>query len=405
MPNPEISGVPSVPTPSQPVPTQNSNPSSQPSSPKKSPFNWQNKTSEEKRKFLLITGGSTAILLALIAGVAIATRRPAPQQEVLVTATPAPTPSPTPTQPVEQASNLDGVIVPYALSIRHPMAVMIENSVDARPQAGLNQASIVYEAIAEGGITRFMAIFGHSYPSKVGPVRSARPYYVRWSQEYSKSHSAYYVHVGGSPEALNMIKSDGIYDMDQFGIGTKAFQRIPQAGRATEHTMFGYPDKLLQVAKDRGWPTETDASFRSWKFKADTDITNRPETQTISIPFSGPAYAVKYTYDKASNTYRRYLANAEHKDDTGKQITPKNVAVVFLDYSTTDSKGRQDVKMTGTGPAKVFLDGKVIEAKWKKANASDRTLFIDSATGEEISFNRGQIWIEAPKTGTAVTVQ
>jgi DUF3048 family protein len=371
----------------------------------KSKLSYNDLTPEQKKRLWLIVGGAVAVILIIGGGIYAATRTPSVTPDIVVS-TPPPTPTPSPTPPIEQASALDGVIVPYALSLRHPLAIMIENAPDARPQAGLTEASIIYEAIAEGGITRFMAIYGHSIPEKVGPVRSARPYYVQWAQEYNRDHSAYYTHVGGSPDALNMIKSDGIYDLNQFSIGTRAFQRIPKAGVATEHTMYTYPNKLYDVAKSLGYAETINPSFRPWQFKDDVDITNRPDAQTITIPFSSPTYSVKYVYDKASNTYKRYLANIEHKDaNNSRQLAPKNIVVEFVSYSTVDGKGRQRVGMIGEGTGKAFFDGKVIDIKWKKEHAPERTIYSDAATGAEIQFNRGQFFIEAPKLGSTVTVQ
>ncbi len=367
---------------------------------------WKNMDPEQKKKVGLITGG-VILVLALIGGGMFAFLRPKPTPPPTVsTFVPTPTPLPTPTPvPVEMASNLDGVIVPTEAAIRHPLAIMVENTTDARPQTGLTQASIVYEAIVEGGITRYMAVFSHDLPDKVGPVRSARNVFIDFAEEYQPK-SAYYAHVGGAPQALAKIKGDGVYDLDQFGVGTAAYQRFPRAGVATEHTMFTFPTKLYDVVKKRGY--SQDSNFQTWKFKDNTDITNRPETQTISIPFSSPTYAVKYVYDKASNSYKRYLANAEHKDaNGGSQLSPKNVIVEFVNYNTiaNDPKGRQDVAVIGTGNAKIFIDGKVIDAKWQKDHSPSRTIYTDAATGKEIEFNRGQFFIELVKLDSKVTIQ
>ena len=134
----------------------------------------------------------------------------------------------------KETSVLNGAEVEKTDAERRPIAVMVENHPDSRPQSGLSDASLVYEAITEGGITRFMAVYGPNVPKKVGPVRSARTYYIDWLQEYS----ALYAHVGGNLDALKKIKSLNIYDLDQFGIGDKAYWRLPQAGKAIEQTMY-----------------------------------------------------------------------------------------------------------------------------------------------------------------------
>lgn len=400
-PTPEPQAPPAPSTP--PTEAKPAVPAKNPKLAKKTIFDWAAMSPAQKKKFLFIAAGGVVALLAIVGIVAAALSGP---NEATPTATPtatlAPTPTPTPV-PLTMKSNLDGVEVATELATRHPLAVMIENTPDTRPQAGLGQASIVYEAIAEGGITRFMALYTHTVPEKVGPVRSARPVYIDYAEEYTPG-SAYYAHVGGSPDGLSKIKGDGVYDLDQFSIGTKAFQRFPRAGVATEHTMFTYPNKLFEIAKERGYKTNSD--FRVWQFKKDTDITNRPDAQTITVPFSGGAYDVKYVYDKESNTYKRYASGVEHKDaNTGKVIAPKNIAVVFVNYSTIDAKGRQKVDVIGEGKAKVFLDGKVIEATYKKASSPGRTIFTDNATGKEVEFNPGQIFFSVVKKEANVTVQ
>ncbi len=358
----------------------------------------------DPKKKTLVIGGIAIVVVLIIGAIAYAAvSKPTPQP----TPTPiAVKPSPTPTpEPKTIPSLLNGVEVESSLATRHPLAIMIENLLPARPQAGLGDASIVYEAITEGGITRFMAVYGATLPAKAGPVRSARSVFIDYAEEYTPG-SAYYAHVGGASDALGKISGDHVYDLNQFAIGAKAFQRFPKAGVASEHTMYTFPEKLYEAAQGLGYKTNSD--FRPWKFKNDAAIADRAEAQTITIPFSSDTYTVKYVYDKTTNTYKRFLAGTEHKDaNTGTQLAPKTVVVTFVNYEnlTGSKKNVQKVGTIGEGSAKVFMDGKVIEAKWKKPSSPGRTIYTDAATGKEIELNRGQIFIELPKTGTAITVQ
>lgn len=341
------------------------------------------------------------VILAVATGAAFALKNGDPVE----TTTPAPTtPTPSPV-PTTQASQLDGTIVAGELALRHPLAIMVENTPDARPQSGLATASIVYEAIVEGGITRFMAVYGPALPERVGPVRSARLVFVDLSKEYPPQ-SAYYAHVGGAADALAALRQDKLYDLDQSSIGDKAFQRFPKAGVATEHTMYSFPSKLYTVAKDKGFKGES--TMRPWLFKTDAEAANRPETQVITIPFSGGSYDATYTYDKPSNTYKRSVQGKEFKDAlTNAALSPKNLVVQYTTYSTrkNDDKGRQDVNVSGSGNAKVMRDGLVIDAKWAKDKASNRTIFTDAATGKEIQLNTGQTFVHIVKTDAQVKVQ
>lgn len=307
-----------------------------------------------------------------------------------------------PSQQEEKAlSQLDGISYNKSDANRHPLAVMIENHTDARPQSGLDQASIIYEAIAEGGITRFMAIYGPKTPEKVGPVRSARTYYLDWALEYD----AYYAHVGGNIDALDLIPQIGIKDLDQFRYGEKAYWRIAQAGKATEHTMYTNTKKLYDLAKGNKW--DSNADFTYLKFKNELVLDQRPASQNITINFSADSYRVDWKYDREMNNYLRSLAGSPHKDAvSGQQLFAKNIIVQEVARESVITRiNESGWKMTtiGSGKAKVFLDGKVIEATWKKTDRNSRTKFFDS-DNKEIEFNPGVTWYEIVPPGTTLVV-
>ncbi len=300
---------------------------------------------------------------------------------------------------------LDGMMVSREASERHPVAVIVENHVDARPQSGLDKASIVYEALAEGGITRFMALFGTNEAEKVGPVRSARTYFVDWSHGYS----AFLAHVGGNIDALEKISAEKIYDLDQMGIGEPTFWRVAGAGLATEHTMYTSTPRLREEAKQAKYPSSN--NFTVYKFKDDPAGTEKdalPTNQKITVNFSNAKYNVSFQYDKETNSYKRFLAGAAHVDKVSKdQIVPKNLVVMTVAAKPTITRiNEQGLDMTtiGTGKAKIFLDGKAIDGTWKKDSKVDREVFYDEK-GQEIIFNRGQLWICAVPTDIAPIVE
>jgi len=298
-------------------------------------------------------------------------------------------------------SLLDGLKYNEDISNRHPLAVMIENHPDARPQSGLDKAKIIYEAIAEGGITRFMTIFGPDSASKVGPVRSARTYYLDWALEYD----AFYAHVGGNIDALDLIPKIGIKDLDQFRYGTEAYWRVPQAGKATEHTMFADTDKLYSIAKNNKW--DMTANFTPLSFKDDVKTELRPTTQSVTINFSTNTYKVKWQYNNDDNNYERYMAGIAHKDAvSGKILTAKNVIIQEVNRQPAVTRINEQgwtMQTTGTGKAKIIIDGKVIDGTWKKKDRNSRTTFADN-NGDEIKFNAGTTWYEIVPPGTDVTV-
>lgn len=301
-------------------------------------------------------------------------------------------------------SSLDGAVTDLDSSNRHPLGIIVENHIDARPQSGLDKASIVYEAVAEGGITRFLAIFGTSQAEKVGPVRSARTFFV----DYAHGYDAYLAHIGGSIDGLDKIKSDKILDLDQSGYPAP-FWREQQSGLGSEHTVYTSTAKLYDQANKNGYSAAN--NFNIFKFKDDpTELekTTLPESQKVSVDFSNISYNVYFQYDKAINSYRRFLAGKPQIDAVTKdQLDPKNVIVMTVANKIITNRYNQEVsQMTtvGGGNAKIFIDGKTISGIWKKSSVSDREMFYDEA-GNEITFNRGQFWICIVSDSASVSVE
>ncbi|MEK7461124.1 MAG: DUF3048 domain-containing protein [Patescibacteria group bacterium] len=301
--------------------------------------------------------------------------------------------------PTLVTDNLDGTQVAAPLANRRPLGVMIENHPDARPQFGLGQASVVYEAIAEGGITRFLAIFGANDVAKVGPVRSARSYYLDWALEYD----AAYAHVGGNIDALDLIKQLAIHDLDQFALGTRAYRREPRGGVALEHTMYADTNALRTI------DLEKYGSNQDWTkptFKADEAREHRPTSQVVNIDFSSPDFTVRWTYDPETNTYLRQMGGVPHKDGaTGDTLRAANIFVQTVQRApivTRINEHGYKMDTVGTGSATVFQDGKKIEATWKKASHTAPTVFTD-AEGKVIARNPGVTWFEIVPPESTVT--
>ncbi len=306
--------------------------------------------------------------------------------------------------------------------VRRPLSVMIENHTEARPQSGLSSADIVYEAVAEGGITRFMAIFYCNLGEiQVGPVRSARTYYLDWLSEYD----ALYAHVGGAntpgpADALGQIIKYRIKDLNQFNIGFPTFWRDYQRlGRtvATEHTMYSTTTKLWEIGSKRGWTNvdekgqKWDANFVSWKFKEDKDISKSAiaTADKINVEFwQGYAdYSVNWTFDPTCNCYKRQNNGTSHLDlNNNQQLTAQNIIVQFERESNANDGYENNVhllyKTIGEGKVLVFQDGKVIEGKWIKTNRLSRSKYVD-LKGSEIIFDRGLIWIETVPEGAKIS--
>lgn len=326
-----------------------------------------------------------------------------------------------PNEPKTEACPLDGSmhtkLAKESWDKRRPLAVMIENHTEARPQSGLSSANIVYEAVAEGGITRFMAVFYCNLADiQVGPVRSARTYFLDFLGEYN----ALYAHVGGAntpgpADALNQIIKYDVKDLNQFSIGFPIFWRDYQRlghSVATEHTMYSTTAKLWEVGAKRGW-TATDSAgirwdknFTPWKFK---DEKGGGTTTNITVNFweSQPGYEVNWTYDSATNSYKRKNGGSPHMDlDNNTQLAVKNIVVQFEKEANANDGYPGNVHLlygtTGSGKALIFQDGNVIEGKWIKVSRLARSKYVDK-NNKEIEFDKGSIWIQTIPEGSKVS--
>lgn len=334
------------------------------------------------------------------------------------------------TLPKTQACPLNGALYSKQQEVwwqkHRPLGVMIENHQEARPQSGLSGADVVYEAVAEGGITRFLAMFYCQDAGEVGPVRSARTYYIDYASEYADY--PLYAHVGGAnqpgpADAISQLTDydwTGYNDLNQFSIGFPTFwrdyDRLP--GVATEHTMYSTVDKLWDYAaksrdltnvdkKGNSW----DKNFIPWKFTDDAPAAERGTSQSMHLEFwSGdPAYYVDWTYNPKTNLYARANGGKPHMDrDTGKQLMAKDVVVLYLGQQSANDGYEDNVHLLfqtkGTGKAVIFKDGKRINGTWSKAKRTSRTIIKDS-TGAEIEFNRGLMWMEILPTDGVLTVK
>ncbi len=307
-------------------------------------------------------------------------------------------------------------------STRRPLAVMIENSVDARPQSGLGSADIVYEAVAEGGITRFMGMYlcdaALTDNLMFAPVRSARIYFVNLVAEYD----ALYNHVGGAgncgdpnvderAKALCLIDRAKIKNMDQMGYAGefKTCHRISNRTNkevAYEHTMACFADGLYAKAAKLNWTNVDDKkvawdkNFVSWKFLSEGEkATGSPATK-IAYYFWGSnrnfnqSFDVKWDFDPATDTYIRTNGGEVSVDlNTNKKLAYKTVIVQFAkETATGDLEKHMLYDIIGTGKALVFENGVAIDAVWSKSKLTSRTIFKD-AKGKEIKLNPGPIWI------------
>ena len=315
---------------------------------------------------------------------------------------------------------------------RRPIAEIIENHEESRPPSGITRADVVYEAVAEGGITRFLAIFycgAAASDVKIAPVRSARVYYINWAQEYGDL--PIFMHVGGANDyagygdtvrqarALELLESlgwrraggndfDTTYDSG-FPVFWRNYERLERPV-ATEHTMMASLDAAYEEAEERGFTNldpegeDWDENFVSWQFSEDAPV-DSPDAMEISFEFwsERPEYEVTWKYNKENNSYLRENGGVVHKDlASDQQISAKNVVVML-----TRERGPVDRNLhilyttVGEGSALIFANGTVVEGTWEKDSEEARTKFYDDS-GKEIKLVGGATWIEVVPFGNVV---
>jgi hypothetical protein len=338
-----------------------------------------------------ILSGLVLTILAIVVALALTTKLVDKPVAVINKKTIAP-------KPTIYYSPLTGIQVTKAESQLPVTGVMIENSDGARPQSGLSQAGVVFEALAEGGITRFLAIFQEGQPASIGPIRSARPYFIDWDLAFDAS----YVHVGGSQDALTQIQTDSVKDINEFSYGSSF---IRSADRQAPHNVYTSMSTLLSLETSLGYGT---SKFSGFPRKVDQP-TKVPTASNINFSLSYADFAVNYVYVKTTNSYLRSEAGTPMIDaNTNLQLDPKVVIAMVVPwvYGALDSSGANyvDYSDIGSGSAYIFQDGIVTQTDWTKASPTSQIVFT-TLNNLPITLNTGQTWITAVDASSAVTYQ
>lgn len=348
---------------------------------KKKRFSFRVPTPKTKKQWI-IAGVIMAVLLAgagfAIYNFILKDNSPAP----IVSQEPEPEPE-LPPEPIY--SRVSGRELASADINNRPIyAVQIENSPEARPQSGLDDADIIYEAIAEGGITRFNAVYHDKIPQNIGPIRSLRPYYIDWFLPYD----AAIVHAGGSPQALSDVRSLGLKDLDD-GCPTRGgefMRRITE--KWAPHNCYSTGQQILDTMTRRGYKS----TFTSGLSRTDGVALATPTATKINLNVSSQLYSVEYRYNSATNTYDRVMGGKAHSDpENKKQLSPDVVVVPIVGKSIHPNRVHTVYNTIGSGKVYVFQNGGAVEGTWSKQSRSSQWELKD-ADGNIIELNRGQTW-------------
>ena len=307
--------------------------------------------------------------------------------------TPSPSPTPAPT-PVLVPAPLTGLLVTEEDALRRPIAIMIDDQKDARPQSGFNAAAQVWQAPAEGGIPRYLMIFQDTLPASVGPIRSARQYFVEWAAEWR----AMYAHVGGSPEALSTLRAKGhgqwVYNADGFRFDGSLMQRVKF--RAAPHNVYTDAPNLVKMAAAVG--VKDEAQSPVWRFGPELEADARPIGTSIVIRY--PYETITYRYDAVTNRYRRFIdkSTTQQIDNADQQpVAPTNVVILRMRFGALNdghpNKHRLEAGNVGKGEAIISTGGRVIRGTWKKASETAPTLLF-GPDDQPVTLAAGQTFVQ-----------
>ena len=301
--------------------------------------------------------------------------------------TPMPTvqPTPTPELPKGLPCPLTGMLVEDEEDLKlRPIAVMLDNEYNARPQSGLLDAEIVYEFPVEGNITRYMAVYHHNHTDKIGPVRSARPYFIDKAMELN----AVYVHCGGSPQALQdlvALKVNALNDLK----GSPCFWRAKD--RKMPHNLYTSTKLMREVMDSSKFNNKTAPEY--FKFSDEFLNLDGKNTRLISFNYS-KNYTVGYEYNEKDKLYYRTINGIRLKDkESGKDIATTNIIVEKTTAKVLDKVGRLEVNNLGKNRGYYLTGGKLMEIEWSKSTRSAKTTYKD-LKGNDIIMNKGNTWIQ-----------
>lgn len=268
-----------------------------------------------------------------------------------------------------------------------PAAIIIENAADSWPLSGVDDAQIVYEALAESFIPRLLAIYAtHEEVEKIGPVRSARPYFVDWAEGYQ----GLFMHVGGSDEGIRRAKFGEVVDIDEFRYGGTYYWR--SNGRLAPHNVYTSTDLISDIINDKD--LDEVPEYRMWSYTDETPLDARPEeVEDVVVNFTTETYKARWKYDRETNEYVRYQNERVFLTLEGDEIRAKNIIVSLNQTSVIDAIGRKEIVTVGDGDAWIFRNGEAIEGSWEKEDEDEREIYLDSE-GNEVELVGGTTWIE-----------
>lgn len=264
------------------------------------------------------------------------------------------------------------------------IAVMVNNHTLARPQTGLSKADIVYELLAEGEVTRFLAVYQSEWPEQIGPVRSARDYYI----DLAKGFDSIFIAHGYSPEAEQMLKSGEIDNINGIKYDGSLFKR--SSDRKAPHNSYITVENIRKGAEDSEFALTGAPDGLTFLTEEEIKELNGAAVDQVSIKYGVPSYNVEFVYDQEKSKYTRFSAGQESIDyETKEPLMVENVFIIETAHKVLDNIGRRDVDLQSGGKGYLLYKGQMKEVEWQNKDGR----IIPVVNGEEVGFVPGKTWV------------
>lgn len=278
-----------------------------------------------------------------------------------------------------------------------PIAVLINNLAPARPQSGLSQADVIWEVLAEGGITRLVAIFQSAATADfdIGPVRSNRPYFISLADSYG----AILAHAGASNDAYAILQRQKKTYLDEISNAGPYFWRSSE--RKAPHNLYTNLEKLREGVEQKSYPAQINVTGYTFN-KDELDLSSSTGMiKKLEVIFQMKNYRVGYQYDELTNTYKRSINDDAHIDkNNDEQLAASNLIFIQTSHKVLDDEGRLAVNMDNGGEALLITQGVATEGKWIRAEDGMIRFIKD---GEELKLTSGKSFIHILPEGKAIT--
>jgi hypothetical protein len=270
------------------------------------------------------------------------------------------------------------------------VAVMINNHPKARPQSGLNKADIVYELLAEGDVTRFLAVFQSEKPENMGPVRSARDYYI----DLAKGLDALFIAHGYSEEARKLLESDFVDNLNGMVYDGTLFKRA--SFREAPHNSYITYTNVLKGAEEKNYSMKQSPPEFQFLSEEDSKSVLGDEANSVKVSYSASGvFNSTYEYDGSVGKYKRY-SNGEQTIDyeTKEPILVDNLFIIETSHQVVDDAAHKAIDLQSGGSGYLLQKGKVMEVEWK----NDNGLIVPIRDGKVVPFVQGKTWVNVVPT-------